>query len=167
MSKLCGTSCETVKDELGGEASQREIICQAPHFASWLVCLTSPLVDCSTYDSLLAGYVIKNTINIQQIKATDQMILFLRCLTITSNFSRVEIFDHFSKNCNIICEHVYGAKKIFIVMKHVIFHWLIPNSIDIRLVCLKRVHSMTSPDIPYKGCFITSLTRQNKYLCWV
>ena len=30
MSKLCGTSCEIVKDELGGEASQREILSVRP-----------------------------------------------------------------------------------------------------------------------------------------
>ena len=41
MSKLCGTSCETVKDELGGEASQREILSVRPlTFNCLLACLS-------------------------------------------------------------------------------------------------------------------------------
>jgi len=78
-----------------------------------------------------------------------------------NNFSQVEILENLSKICNLWTLRTADRKNNYQI--NIIYHWCIPNTIDIRLMCLKRVHCMTSPDIPYKGCFITSLTRQNIY----
>lgn len=133
---------------------ERNYICQAPHFACWLVC--------GTYESLLAGCVIEKILLKYKQKQLMELLSFYGAWLLPAIFPELKCLTICPKI--VICEHGNGIITLPSTYREnnnywIIFHWWIPNSIDIRLVCLKRVHCMTSPDIPYKGCFITSLTR--------
>lgn len=127
--------------------------------------LASPLTDCSAYESVLTSYVIqKNTI---QTNATEWFFFYGAWLLI---FPKLGVLTICEKICNLWTlkwNYNITYRENNTGNHWIIFHWWIPNSIDIRLMCLKRVHCMTSPDIPYKGCFIASLTRQNKLYSYI